>query len=826
MRVRVITDGSTPTGVVPVPDVPGSRLPRLRRRRRIVVRGVVQGVGFRPHVLRLAEALGLEGTCRNDATCVVIEVEGDADHVDAFARRLESEAPPLARILSVEAVDLDLDDDDDTPLETTGFTITASTTGPGARTMVPPDTAVCADCLAEMRDPEDRRYRHPFITCTNCGPRFTITRDLPYDRPATTMAAFPLCGACAAEYADPHDRRHHAQPIACHDCGPTLRVLSSRGAEIASGSEESVRATVAALRDGAIVAVKGIGGYHLVCDATSGTAATVLRARKHRPDQPFAVMVRDLATAADLVHVDGAETLLTSSERPIVLLRRRAGAPVAECVAPGLDDLGVLLPYAPLHHLLFADLPDGSSGAPESLVMTSGNLSGEPLCFDDAEAVARLGGIADLFLTHDREIAVPCEDSVVAWHEGEVLPIRRSRGYAPLPVVLGHDTDLVLGATSGVVLAAGAEVKNTFALARDGMAFVSAHLGDLGSLESRTAYGRATAQLLRFHRSTPEVVVADLHPGYASRAWARDLSRELGVPLHGVQHHHAHLASLAAEHGRLDDPVLGVVYDGTGYGCDRSVWGGELLLLGDRGLSATRLGHLGVVRLPGADAGVRNPVRTAALAVLAAGEDWVGTPLDPALTDTEKRALPALLASGTSIVPTSSVGRLFDVVAALLGVRARVSYEAQAAVELEVAARRWHERPDPLPTHVPLSLPVVVSATTGLPSLDPDPLVRGLVAAVRDEVPTGLLAWSFHVALAAATTGLAAEEATARGVRTIGLSGGVFVNRLLVTLVRDALTGRGFEVLTHRLVPANDGGLSLGQVAIGARLLASRHGRS
>lgn len=394
---------------------------QTRWRRRLVVRGVVQGVGFRPHVLRLAEALGLAGTCRNDATCVVIEVEGDADRVADFARRLETEVPPLARIESVIAHDLVCTGD-------AGFGITGSTSSTGARTMVPPDTAVCADCLRELFDPADRRHRHPFITCTNCGPRFTITLDLPYARPATTMAGFPLCPACAREYADPRDRRHHAQPIACQDCGPTLAVTMPDGTEIASRTEASIRAAVAALRGGAIVAVKGLGGYHVACDASSEPATGVLREHKSGPDQPFAVMIPDLDTAGLLVEVGGAGGLLTSPERPIVLLPRRPGAPVADCVAPGLDELGVLLPYTPPHHLLFADLPDGSPGAPSVLVMTSGNLSGEPLCSDDGDARARLGRIAGVFLTHDRELAVPCEDSVVAWHEGGAVPLRRSRG--------------------------------------------------------------------------------------------------------------------------------------------------------------------------------------------------------------------------------------------------------------------------------------------------------------------------------------------------------------------------------------------------------------
>lgn len=791
-----------------------SRTTPALTRRRLVVRGIVQGVGFRPHVLRLAEDLGLAGTCCNDATSVVIEVEGRPRDLETFEHLLEVEAPPLARIFSVDGTDLAASGQ-------TGFSIVGSTTTGGARTMVPPDTAVCEACLSEMRDPADRRHRHPFITCTDCGPRFTITRDLPYDRPATTMAPFALCPACASEYADPHDRRHHAQPIACHDCGPTLRVTTPAGRVIAEGTEASLLAGIAALRGGAIVAIKGVGGYHLACDAASCTAATVLRRRKDRPDQPFAVMVRDLAVADRLVEVGGGAGVLASPERPIVLLPRRAGAPVADCVAPGLDELGVLLPYAPLHHLLFADLPDGSPGAPEVLVMTSGNLSGEPLCFDDADALARLGSIADVFLSHDREIAVPCEDSVVAWHrtdrEAYAVPMRRSRGYAPLPV------QLPAGDGAGVVLAAGAEVKNTFALARDGLAFVSAHVGDLGSLESRTAYEHATAQLLRFHRSAPDLVVADLHPGYASRAWAAVFAADLGVPLHGVQHHHAHLASLAGEHGRLGDPILGVVLDGTGYGCDGGIWGGELLLLGDGGRSAERLAHLGVVPLPGGDAGVRNPVRTAALAMLAAGLELDDSPVAAALDPAERVFLEGIAGSELGWVATSSAGRLFDVVAALLGVRGRVTYEAQAAIELEATARR--HRSSYGDATVGLPLPLAVSPA-GLPTLDPDPLVRALVVAVREGVPTGLLAWSFHVTLATALTDLASTLAAERGVPTVGLSGGVLANRVLLGLMTAALEDVGLEVLTHRLVPPSDGGLALGQVAVGVRALADLTART
>ena len=779
-------------------------------RHRVVVRGVVQGVGFRPYVAALASGLGLDGWCRNDSGAVEVEVEGPAAVVARFEERLPAEAPPLAVVESVQSHEV--------PPERGpgGFRITPSQVVPGARTMVPPDTATCADCLAELTDPQDRRYRHPFITCTHCGPRLTITIDLPYDRAATTMAGFPLCPACAEEYTDPADRRYHAQPVACHDCGPTLRVLSPDGALLAEGTEAALAAAVAALRAGGVVGVKGLGGYHLACDAASDPAVAALRRRKERPDQPFAVMVRDLATAERCVGAEGAGELLSSPARPIVLLPVRPDAPVSPLVAPGptplgLGELGVLLPYTPLHHLLFAEAPDGSPGAPPVLVMTSGNASGEPLCVTEADAVARLGGIADLLLTHDREIAVPVEDSVVAWAPALApVPVRRSRGHAPLPVGLPGDTG------GAVVLAAGSELKNTVALARDGRAFVSAHVGDLASLASRTAHQAVTDQLLRFHERTPALLVADRHPGYASRAWARRFADELGVPVLEVQHHHAHLASLAAEHGRLDDPILGIVLDGTGYGCDATVWGGELLLLGDGGRSAQRLGHLGTVRLPGGDAGVRNPVRTAALALLGAGVHLTGTPVGAELTEAETRFLEGAHRSGAGVVDTSSAGRLFDVVASVLDVRHRVTYEAQAAVELEAVARHWRTT-HPRSAVPELPFPVRRHGTPGGPDvLDPAPLVRAL--ATSDEEP-GARAYAFHVALANATADLAADLVGGAGGSTVGLTGGVFVNRLLLDATATALSGHGLEVLVHQRVPANDGGLALGQVAVGARTL-------
>ncbi len=773
-----------------------SQEPRVRRR--IEVRGLVQGVGFRPYVARLAAETGVAGWCRNDATCVVVEAEGPAAAVAAFERRLPREVPPLARVSAVAGNDL-------APLGADTFAITPSTAAEGERTLVAPDTAVCADCLAEMADPADRRHRHPFVTCTNCGPRLTITLDLPYDRPVTTMAGFPMCAACAAEYADPADRRYHAQPIACHDCGPRLTAVAPDGATVAQGTEPVLAAAVAALREGRVVAVKGLGGYHLACDAAHPLAVAELRRRKHRPHQPFAVMARDLATAEALVEVGDAAPLLLGPERPIVLLPARPEAPVAPEVAPGLDELGVLLPYAPLHHLLFADLADGSPGAPPALVMTSGNVSGEPLCHRDDDALERLGDLADLFVQHDRDIAVPVEDSVVAWGADGPVPLRRSRGYAPMPVELG-------AADRTAVLAVGAELKNTVALARDGRAFVSAHVGDLESLASRTTHRQVVDQLVRFHRAAPRLVVADRHPGYASRAVAQEYAAAHDVPLLEVQHHHAHLASLAAEHGRLDEPLVGLVFDGTGYGCDATVWGGELLRLTAGGAGFERLGHLATVRLPGGDAGVRHPVRVAALALLAAGESWEGTPVGAELAGAEATLLTRAHASRLGVVDTSSVGRLFDAVASLLGVRHRVTYDAQAAIELEATARRWR-RDHPTATAPELPFPVADGV------LDPGPLVATLAGLVRAGDDRGALAWAFHDALARASAEAAAAHVGAGG--TVGLSGGVFVNRTLLHRTRHHLGAHGLATLSHDQVPANDGGLALGQVAVGVRRLAA-----
>lgn len=767
-------------------------------RREFVVTGVVQGVGFRPFLARLADDLELSGSCANDEVSVQVAVEGGPTAVAAFGERLTTEAPPLAQVLAVAHRDLPA-------IGESGFRIVPSGAAQGSRGLVPPDVAVCTDCLTEMNDPSDRRHRHPFITCTNCGPRLTIIRDLPYDRPRTTMADFPMCVTCAREYGAPQDRRFHAQPISCHECGPVLSVLDHGGEAVVSGGEASLSATTRALAAGAIVAVKGIGGFHLTCDASNATAVAELRRRKGRPDQPFAVMVRDMETAERLIDgEDAARALLTSAARPIVIAPRRHPQPpglITDDVAPGLPHLGVMLPYAPVHHLLLDLVP--------ALVMTSGNLSGEPLCVDNDDAVSRLGHIADLFLMHDREIHVPCEDSVIALDDdGSPLPVRRSRGYAPLPITVPH--------TDEVVLAAGAEIKNAPALARHGLAFVAAHVGDLGTLESRDAHARTISQLVRFHDQAPSLVVADQHPGYSSTAWARDHAAELGVPLLEVQHHHAHLAALAAEHGRLEDTIVGAVFDGTGFGCDGTIWGGEFLVLEDGGATAERVGHLATFPLPGGDGAVRNPVRTAAAALLAHDIDLQSAPhIDATLDDIERAMIPGM---ATTSVATSSIGRLFDVVASLLGVRHRVTYEGQAAIALEARATAWARTAGTV-SAPPLPLPVV-TGDDALHEIAVGPLLHALTSPIHRDADVGALAWAFHDSLARATAAITARTCADLDVRTVGLTGGVFQNRLLLRRTRAELVDAGLDVLTHRLVPPNDGGIALGQLAVGVA-----HGR-
>jgi hydrogenase maturation protein HypF len=764
------------------------------QRRRIVVRGVVQGVGFRPFVARAAAELRLSGHCGNDALSVFVEAEGTPADLDELVRRLRDEAPPLSVVVDLHSEVL-------SPRGGSRFEIVPSRRLPGSRTLVPPDVATCADCLREMADREDRRYRHPFITCTNCGPRFTIIQDLPYDRPATTMASFPLCARCEAEYADPANRRYHAQPISCHDCGPRLWVEAD-GRRLAHGDDSTLAHVHRVLADGGIVAVKGIGGFHLACDATNPAVVARLRARKHRPDKPFAVMAPDITQIAGFAEVSAAEqAALSRPARPIVLLRRRVPCPLADGVAPGLDEVGAMLAYTPVHHLLFRPVPGASDLPPQALVMTSGNLSGEPLCHTDEDARDRLSGIADVILMHDRAIAVPCDDSVVAVSRETELPVRRSRGYAPLPVVLPDD--------GPVTLAVGAEIKNTFCLTRQDYAFCSGHLGDMGSLEAQRSFESAVAQLLALHGVTPALVVADDHPGYATHEWAQRYADAAGLPLDTVQHHHAHVASLLAESGRIGTPVVGVAFDGTGYGCDRTVWGGEVLYVGADVTTTVRVGHLEPFLLAGGDHAVRHPFRVALGLLHAAGIEAGDLDLARSCSDRECRAVASQLSTGIGCVATTSVGRLFDGVASLLGVRHHVSYEAQAAVELEALARSATTAVD---------LPMRVTDGT----LCHTELVAALVEGVHAGLPRAGLALGFHRALAAAATELVVRAAHDCEVETVGLTGGVFANRLLLEEMRARLGAAGLLVLTHRRVPANDGGLSLGQAVVGRARAAHR----
>ena len=775
-----------------------STAPRAERRR-LRVTGIVQGVGFRPFVAQLATSLSVAGLVGNDSSGVFIEIEGPPDALDRFSARLVENAPPLARIDAVHGTSMAARDD-------VGFEIVESEQVAGARTLVPPDVATCADCLADIADPTDRRYRYPFTNCTNCGPRFTIIRDLPYDRAATTMSGFEMCGECAAEFADPLDRRYHAQPVACPACGPRLEFERSDAlsAERLTGTDEVIAEVHAVLADGGIVAVKGLGGYHLACDAGSDDAIHLLRERKRRAHRPFAVMVPDLPAVARVADIDPEEaSLLESPARPIVLVRRRAdpAAIVSERVAPGNPLLGVMLPYTPLHHLLFARVPGAHLEPPRAVVLTSGNLSDEPICFDDDDARARLAELADAFCTHDRPIEVPCDDSVVRVVAGEVQPVRRSRGYAPVPVSLPVEV--------APVVAAGGELKNTCCVAVGTNAWVGQHIGDMENLETLHAFGNSVAAFGRMYDIDTATYAVDRHPGYLTRRWA--LEAAAGRPVIEVQHHHAHVAALMAEHG-IDRPVLGFAFDGTGYGTDdegaTQIWGGEVLRADFAGFE--RVAHLMPLPLPGGDEAIRNPCRIAVawLTALELPLDAASPPV-AACDPVEVGVVQRQVERDVGCVPTTSMGRLFDVVSSLLDVRQRVDYEAQAAIELEAIAASGR------PGRVELQFGV--TGTDGAALIDPRPVLGGLLDGRRDGRAVADLALAFHVAVADVVAVLAERFA---GGDPVGLTGGVFQNALLTTLTQARL--EGFDVLTHRSVPANDGGLSLGQAVIAGRRLARR----
>ncbi|QJW94971.1 carbamoyltransferase HypF [Frigoriglobus tundricola] len=752
-------------------------------RKRLAVRGVVQGVGFRPHVYQLAIRHGLTGFVGNDSAGVFIEVQGPVAAAAAFQAGLVTHLPPLARVSAVTAEDLTL-------REEASFVIVPSDPSAAGAGSVPPDVGTCAGCLRELFDPADRRCGYPFINCTHCGPRFTIIRGLPYDRPATTMSGFPMCRACEHEYHDPRDRRFHAQPVACPACGPHVW-LEVAGVTTAERSE-AISDAGTRIAAGAVLAVKGIGGFHLACDATHSGAVTRLRERKGRGGKPFAVMVRGVEQARRYAVVSDDEArLLSGPERPVVLLTRRpAPDPLADAVAPGCDTLGLMLPYSPLHHLLVTDRP---------LVMTSGNRSDEPIARTNAEALARLAGLADAFLLHDRDITTPCDDSVVRVFGRLEYPVRRSRGYAPLPVRLPQ--------AGRPVLAVGGELKATLCVTTGDLAYLSQHIGDVASPETLEALDRTAEHLLDLFRVAPEVVVCDRHPGYLSADWAARFADRHGATLVRVQHHHAHVAALLVDSQWSGGAVLGVCFDGTGYGTDGAIWGGEFFLADEVGVR--RVAHLQYVPLPGGDAAVRRPYRVALAQLWAAGVPWTSDlPCVAACPEVERRVLLRQLERNVACVPTSSAGRLFDAVAALLGVRQEVTYEAQAAIEMEAGAGGPVGEPYPFPliTADPLRL-------------DPAPLIAALAADVRAGVPVAVSAGRFHATVAAAVLTVSRAVRDRTGTNAVGLTGGVFQNTRLLRLASDRLRADGFAVLVHRQVPANDGGLALGQAALAAGYL-------
>lgn len=814
-------------------------------RRSIRIHGVVQGVGFRPHVARVAAESKVTGHCGNDENGVFIEAQGaDAAQVDRFVEELVAKLPPLARIVRMHSETI-------APVaDESAFRIVASRHSPGARSLIPPDVAMCPDCLAEFNDPENRRYHYPFISCTHCGPRLSIIEELPYDRPNTTMREFPLCEPCHSEYTDPADRRFHAQPVSCFDCGPSLwleesaathcpSVSAALAGKVNNGPQTPARTPQemaevftqihALLDDGCILAVKGIGGFHLVCDATNDRAVGRLRKRKRRPHKPFAVMVANVGVAKQLVQLTrDEEDLLTSPECPIVIApkgattavtstngNQQAGAPqLSELIAPGLGDVGVLLPYSGLHMLL-VDRP---------LVVTSGNISGEPVCYTNAQAREKLAHLADVFVMHDRGIVVPVEDSVFV----STLPSRRARGFAPLPIAAPAVPMNPSPSVAPTILATGGELKNTFALAQGDVVHVSSHIGDMGSLASQQAYRRAVDQLTSMRGAEPEAVVCDLHPNYATTAFAERFADERGLPLFQVQHHWAHALSLLAEHQIAGERAIVAALDGTGYGTDGTVWGGEILDVSATNAEWSRVWHVPHFPIVGGDRAVIHPWRLAAGIAHAWGLPEVmdlvdelvsssGSGNDIPTSAAEFSLVHSQLESGFGAVQTSSLGRVFDAAAALIvpDLGLATTYEAQGPMMLEHLAREYLSYSQVAsPGHVRLP---ETSAST-IPELFAE-----LFAPEHFQTrPLGLTAALLHDGLARIIADQLVAQARSRGIELVGVTGGCALNRLLVGGIRTRVTGAGLRFLEHTSVPANDGGLSLGQAIAGRLLLRLR----
>jgi hydrogenase maturation protein HypF len=746
----------------------------------IHVGGIVQGVGFRPFIYDLAIRNHLTGWVRNTSQGVEIEINGNAEAIGLFINELKKNPPPLARIDQFTSQSCKVDYYSD-------FEIITSQLKPGEFIPVSPDVAICPDCQKELFDPDNRRFRYPFINCTNCGPRFTIVRDIPYDRPKTTMADFPLCPDCKAEYDNPLDRRFHAQPVACPKCGPQVW-LETNISRIADG-ENAIQIARTWLRDGKILAIKGLGGYHLACDAANTSAVEAIRSRKKRSDKPFALMAFDIDTVERYCWVSPEERLaLSNRQKPIVLLDRLSGTKVVSRVALGVKTLGIMLAYTPLHLLLLEPEQD----FPDLLVMTSGNMSEEPIAYIDLDARQRLGGIADGYLLHNRPIHMRVDDSVIRIINRKVYPLRRARGYAPDPITLPNSVPQIL--------ATGAELKNTFCLTRDSYAFLSHHIGDMENYETLQSFEEGIQHYEKLFRITPEAIACDLHPNYLASRYARQHAEQEGIPLFEIQHHHAHLAACLADAGwTSSDPVIGICFDGTGMGTDGAIWGGEILLGGYRNYQ--RRYRLSYAPLPGGDMAIRKPARMALAYLWQFDLEWEPTlPPVQALCPEERTTLLTQLEHQFNTIPTSSMGRLFDAVSAIMGICQDATYEGQAAIELEACASSDEDGY------------YTIEISDG--EMNPTPLLRRLITDLRAGTPKPKMAARFHNGIAQAVLDVCRQIRADTDTQVVALSGGVWQNRYLLERSVNHLEQGGFQVLLHQRVPANDGGISLGQALI------------